>query len=521
MSTLSSKGEVQIFTFDMHVRGEIPRVLAGSLVVPTNRRNKERSLFARWHDSQADLLRLDLYPGAPGRIRAHVLPVDSSGSGLDCGVDHGDSRRPTYPALEPSGYITQPNHGINIAGGTVWATNLLFGAPLEVDLETWQPRRILRYVQLDEVAPRMTGTAHFAWSLDRRYAYFEQSPLQRESPDAPVRAGALSLIELDVRSGAAHIWKLVPPPEDAAPETANFHSAFCFEEDGKRYVGLLRTGALLERLGPHPTPDDHRLIPASASTVWIIPIDHRATSLQAQLLPGIRELDGLALSHLDIDASGGDGFVLYANFKEADVAEETHGQNIFGERPELVAEHYSGMTVEPLNYGLVLRYERRGGRSSIRTFSRPYDPASASLGHSWLPINIETDPKRRRLFCTFGGFRPRLLSRYIADAYPTRVVEPSRASYVPPLLMRLDASTLQPDHDKHRGYLSYSEPVAIAVAGDGTTDYVCTFSPQIGLRIYLADDLTRMVCQAESPNLIHWQDTHFRPDPAHMQFAQR
>ena len=151
------------------------------------------------------------------------------------------------------------------------------------------------------------------------------------------------------------------------------------------------------------------------------------SSMQAQLLPDIWRLDGLALSHLDVNAAGRDGFVLYANFKEADVAEVTCGENIYGEEPELVAEPYSGMTVEALNYGLVIRYERHGRQTSIRTFSRAYDPGATSLGHSWLPINIELDPAKQRLFCTFSGFRPRLLSRHLAAAYPKRAVDPARA----------------------------------------------------------------------------------------------
>jgi hypothetical protein len=179
------------------------------------------------------------------------------------------------------------------------------------------------------------------------------------------------------------------------------------------------------------------------------------------------------------------------------------------------------MTVESLNFGLVLRYERRDGRSSVKTFSRPYDPGMTSLGHSWLPINIQLDPSRRRLFCTFSGFRPRLLPQHVASAYPDRVVDLEDIRYVPPLLMRFDATTLEPEDDGTRSHLSYAEPIAMTVAGDGTTDYVCTFSPEIGLRIYFADDLTRMICHAESPSLMHWQDTHFRPEPAHLQFVSR
>ncbi|WP_410574311.1 M67 family metallopeptidase [Amycolatopsis sp. cmx-4-61] len=163
------------------------------------------------------------------------------------------------------------------------------------------------------------------------------------------------------------------------------------------------------------------------------------------------------------------------------------------------------MIVEALNYGLVLRYEWRNGQAKINTFARPYDPGRTSLGHTWLPINIQLDPAGRRLFCSFSGFRPRLLPRHIAGAYPGRVVELDTIRHVPPLLMRLDAATLEPDSDGGRGHLSYAEPIAMIVAGDGAAasghDYVCTFSPEIGLRIYDADDLGHMLCHAEAPQL--------------------
>src|SRR5262249_59357161 len=114
-------------SFDLHIRGRVPRAFEGSLVVAASRRNKDRAVFSRWHDSQADLFRIDLRPGKPGRSRAHLLPVDSSGR--DVGT------------INPFTYSTQPNHGVNIAGDRVWATNLLFGAPLEIDLKRWRPRR--------------------------------------------------------------------------------------------------------------------------------------------------------------------------------------------------------------------------------------------------------------------------------------------------------------------------------------------------------------------------------------------
>lgn len=508
-----------ITTFDLYVRGEIPAALRGSLVVACSRRNKDRGLFARWHDSQADLLRLDLSPGKPGRVRASILAVDPSGARLECGDSRTAFDRHAYGRLPDYGYATQPNHGINIAGGTVWATNLLFGAPLEVDLATLRPRRLLRYVEPDEVAPRMSGTSHFAWSLDGRYAYFHQSLLVSDPNRGPVQARDLRMVELDVRTGAAHVWDLLPPPDDDALEEANFHSAFYFEESGKRYVGLLRTGALIESLAPHsalPLAPRH---PARPSTIWIVEIDRGRDALHAELLPEIRESGGLALSHLDVDASGGDGFVLYANFKQAEVGAESHGANIYGEQPSEVTEHYAGMVVEALNYGLVIRYERRRGRTTMQSFSRHYDPGQSSLGHTWLPINIELSPTRRYLFCTFSGFRPRLLSAYMAAAHPDLAVDAEGIGYVPPALIRFDATTLQPDYDQRRSYISYAEPIALAVTGNGIEDYVCTFSPEIGLRIYRAEDLNAVICHAGSASLMHWEDSHFRPEPAHMQFV--
>jgi hypothetical protein len=258
-----------------------------------------------------------------------------------------------------------------------------------------------------------------------------------------------------------------------------------------------------------------------ASTVWVVEIDRMASKLNASTLPGIAQLGGLALSHLDVDASGGNGFVLFANYKQTDIAEETHGKNIYGENPAEIREQYSGMTVEALNYGMVIRYERRDGKTSLRTFSRPYDPSNTSRGHSWLPINIELDDTGEHLFCTFSGFRPRLLPQHVAKAYPELAVRPSAIRYVPPLLLRFNASTLEVDHDRKRGYLSYAEPIAMTVVGDKTESYVCTFSPEVGLRIYPADDLSAMVCHAVAPEFMNWGETHFRPDPAHMQFTRR
>ena len=89
-------------------------------------------------------------------------------------------------------------------------------------------------------------------------------------------------------------------------------------------------------------------------------------------------------------------------------------------------------------------------------------------------------------------------------------------------LMRLsDAARLEPDTDPKRRHLSYAEPVAFTVVGDGGSDYVCTFAPDVGLRIYDADDLTTAVAYAVAGELMTYGDTHFRPMPAHIQFVHR
>ena len=323
-------------------------------------------------------------------------------------------------------------------------------------------------------------------------------------------------------TGQHRSWRILPPLDDAWLEGANFHSAFYFEEKSRRYVGLLRTGAVLEELEAHHVVAEHRVEPMQVSTVWIVEIDDMAGELQASLLPGVRELGGFALSHLDIDASSRDGFELYANYKQSDVAEETHGVNLYGENPEDVPEHYSGMIIEAFNYGKVIRYSRQGGQWGITTFSRPYMPGKTSRGHSWLPINIQLDSSQKYVFCSFAGFRPRLLSRHVALAYEGLVADVNEIAYVPPLLMRMNAGTLQPDTDPRRRHLSYAEPVAFTVvAGVDGLDFICTFSPEFGLRIYSEDDLTTMIGHAVAGELMTYQDSHYRPMPAHMAFIPR
>jgi hypothetical protein len=506
-------------TVELYVRGELPKALGGHLLVAMNRRHKRRSAFFRWQDAQTDLLRLDLLPGRPGRVSGQLLAVDPSGRDVQRGFSATAFDASAYGRLPAYGYATQPNHGLNVAAGKVWTTNLLFGAPLQVDVARWQPERILRYVEPDAEAPRVSSTSHFAWSKDGRYAYFHQSLLVAESGTLPVRSRLLKLVRLDLHTGAERVWDLLAPPDDPRSEAWNFHSAFYWEDNGRRFVGLLRTGAVVEHLAPHEEVVEHSVRSMPISTIWTVEVDDSQRALQASLLPGVAEIEGLALSHLDVDVSAPDGFILYANYKEAAVGEETHGLNVYGQDPEEVAEHYSGMIVEPINVGKVIRYEHRPGRYDIKVYANSYDYGRTSLGHTWLPINIELDSSRRALYCTFHGFNPRLLPRHIAAGYPERVVRHESLRPIPSVMMRFDAETLCPDYDRRRSYISYGEPVAMSVVGDRDTGYVCTFSPEEGLKVYRAGDFNEMVCHAVSHELLHWEDTHFRPDPAHMVFV--
>jgi hypothetical protein len=343
--------------FPLHVRGEIPATLSGSLLVATSRRDKRRDFFSRWHDSRADLVRIDLTPGRPGKAVARILEIDPGGIDLGEGFRRTDFDRQSYGKDPRYGYATQPNHGLNLCGDRLWATNLLFGAPLEIDLAKWRATRILRYVDPASDSPRVSGSSHFAWSRDGRFAFFHQSLMRDNRGVAPAAEHSLKLVRLDGKAGTERVWDLLPPVEDCAPHGSNFHSVFYFEEDGCPHIGMLRTGAVVEDLAPHSAVQDHRVEPMTPSTIWMVRVDESRSTLQASLLPGIRELDGIALSHLDVDNSEADGFVLYANYKEADVAEETHGENVYGEPANSVHDHYCGMTVQPLNVGQVIRVE--------------------------------------------------------------------------------------------------------------------------------------------------------------------
>ena len=76
-----------------------------------------------------------------------------------------------------------------------------------------------------------------------------------------------------------------------------------------------------------------------------------------------------------------------------------------------------------------------------------------------------------------------------------------------------------PEYNNDRTYVSYTEPIAFALAGNYPNEFICTFSPESGLKIYHSDDFSQVVGHAVSPFLMNWRDTHFRPDPAHMAFV--
>ncbi len=406
---------------DLHVRGRIPDSVAGTLLVPCSRRNKRRDFYSRWHDSQADLIRLTLEPGVPGRVRAEIIAIDPLAKGL-MGTQSDWLNLCGNGTDAAFGYITQPNHGVNAANGRIWITNLLFGAPLELDAETLKPTRVLQPVQVSKDMPRVTSSAHFAYSLDGRYAYFHQSALARERDDVPVRSGPVHLVRIDIGTGNLRSW-LVNSPVGIDMSSVNFHSAFYFEEAGRKYVGLLQTAARLETVGPGGRDSVMKKVRMDYSEIWIIEVDEQCDELPAVLIPGIREIAGYALSHLCVDSKDGNGFVLFANYKNSDVGNETKGENIYGAEAGDVIEHYSGMVVEAFDCGKVIRVERRNGEYRINDFSQDYLHAENSQGHTWLPINLDLDASCKYLFCNFNGLRPRLVGKHTYDLYNPECLE--------------------------------------------------------------------------------------------------
>ena len=82
------------------------------------------------------------------------------------------------------------------------------------------------------------------------------------------------------------------------------------------------------------------------------------------------------------------------------------------------------------------------------------------------PINIQLDSTGTALFCSFSGFRPRLLPSHIARAYVGHSIDARSVYYVPPALMRLDAIRLEPDLSAMTGLQSLDVRGA-KVTGDG------------------------------------------------------
>ena len=481
--------------------------------MPSGRRNKRRHVYSRWHDSQADLIRLTLEPGAPGQVRAEIVEIDPLAKNVSgAQTDWWDlSANGTDPDF---GYVTQPNHGVNAANGRIWITNLLFGAPLELDADTLRPTRVLQPVQVSKDMPRVTSTAHFAFSLDSRYAYFHQSALARERDGGPVQSGPIHLIRINLRTGNLRSW-LVKPPAGMDISSVNFHSAFYFEEASRKYIGLLQTAARLETVGPGGQIPPTRRGRMEISEIWIIQVDEQRDELAAELIPGIREIGGYALSHLCVDNKDGDGFVLYANYKNSDVGDETRGENIYGAAPDAVIEHYSGMVVEAFDCGKVIRVERRNGICRIKVFAQDYFHAANSRGHTWLPINLALDDSRKYVFGNFNGLHPRLVGRHTYDLYNPECLKPSNARNIPEVHMRLRADDLTLDVRSGRSHLAYTLPSAMAIIGDVETGYMCSFSPEMGLFITPLNDLSKVVCHAIGHELWTYGTTHFRPEPAH------
>ena len=498
---------------NLHVRGRIPELVAGTLLVPCSRRNKRREVYSRWHDSQADLIRLTLEPGAPGQVKAEIVEIDPLAKDVSGAQSNwlDLSANGTDPEF---GYVTQPNHGVNATNGRIWITNLMFGAPLELDADRLSPTRILQPVQVSKDMPRVTTTAHFAVSLDSRYAYFHQSALDRERDGDPVRSGPVYLVRIDLRTGSHRTW-VVKPPTGTDMSSVNFHSAFYFEEDGRRYVGLLQTAARFETVGPGGLVPPTTKARMGHSEIWIIEVYEQRDELSAQLVPGIREIAGYALSHLCVDNKDGDGFVLFANYKNSDVGNETRGENIYGAAPDAVIEHYSGMVVEAFDCGKVIRVERRNGTYCIKVFAQDYFHAANSWGHTWLPINLCLDASRKYVFCNFNGLRPRLVGRHTYDLYTPECLKPSEARNIPQVHMRLRADDLTLDVRSGRSHLAYTLPSAMATVGDVETGYMCSFSPEMGLFITPLNDLSKVVCHAIGHELWTYGTTHFRPEPAH------
>ena len=324
----------------------------------------------------------------------------------------------------------------------------------------------------------------------------------------------MHLVRIDLHTNSHRIWS-VTPPTDVDMSSVNFHSAFYFEEAGKTYIGLLQTAARFETVGPGgPIPPKSKGRMAY-SEIWVIEVSELRNELSAELIPGIREIAGYGLSHLCVDNQDGEGFVLFANYKNSDIGDETRGENIYGAAPEDVIEHYSGMVTEAFDCGKIIRVERRNGSYCTKIFAQDYFHAENSKGHTWFPINLGLDASRKYVFGNFVGLRPRLVGRHTYDLYNPASLRPNEARYVPEVHMRFRADDLEPDVRSGRSHVAYTFPSAMAIIGDVEDGYMCSFSPEMGLFIAPLNDLSKLVCHAIGHELWTHGTTHFRPEPAH------
>jgi hypothetical protein len=508
VSLLRAPTEAPVDQFELYTRGHIPDALEGELLAVTGQRFKARRRYSNWHFSPATLLRMTLEPGTPGRVRVSAMPIQRMWS--DAAEDLGG--RPVDP-IAPDGVPTcAPNHAVNRLGGTTWVTNLLFGPPLQVETDSGSVVRVVsdRPLASDQ---RISTTAHFAQNASGSLAFLHQLTLTRRSSGA-ASSGDHEVLALDTDGSLAARWQ-VRPPEGDDPASANFHSSFWFEVDGVDHLGLVRTGVVVANWdGQHAG----RPSPAAAAALWLVPLPRDRSSTTATLVPLPLPMHAVALSHLDWRAEH-NGFTLYANWKQANVAQVTEGVNVYGRDPDRIAEHYVGATVEPFDVGGILRLRWWPTGSDLAYRSIPYDPGRTSALHTWMPINIHLSRDRRSLFGSFAGVNPRLIADAASRQHPVTATDFAKLRYVPPLIARFDADTLEPADTSGRTHASYADAIATTLVERDDEAYVVSLSARDGLRIYAAADLQRLVGFGVNARLQHVDDALFRTEPAHLQFV--
>ncbi len=493
--------------FDLFVRGCIPDALEGELLAVTGQRLKDRRRYSNWHHSPATLLRLILEPGHPGRVRVQTSAIQQAWS-----VPTEDLCGSMIDPTAVDGVPTcAPNHAVNRLGPTTWLTNLLFGPPLQVDAATGA---VVRVVSDRPIGPdqRISSTAHFAPDASGRRTFLHQFTLTT-SRSGYALSSDHEVLALDRTGAVVGRWDVQPPDGDD-PTSANFHSAFWFEVDGVDHIGLVRTGVVVanwdgERVG-HPGT-------AAAAALWLVPLPADCASTRAQSVDLALSTHAVALSHLDCRAEC-NGFTLYANWKQANVAQVADGLNVYGREPAGIAEHYAGGGVEPFDVGGMLRLRWTPTGSDLVHRRIPYDVARTSALHTWMPINMHLSGDRRSLFASFAGVNPRLVSGVVARQHPITCVDFGRLRYVPPLVARFDADTLEPYDTSGRVHVSYTDAIATALIEQGDEAYVVTLSASAGLRVYAASDLQHLVGYGVNARLHHVDDERFRTEPAHLQF---